>query len=171
MSVRSALDRQPFDLLICRQLEPNETKLLRVRGLSLIYVSMFAQVDFPNLVSESNEGNNSASHVVNEQPQDLADLAITKMQFFPKEKQVWVTVHNYGRKTGRSCSAALVGKFGLNTSPRMRHTVENLKPGIFQTFRFFPKEMFRGTQFEATVDGKNRVPERNENNNRLVRTF
>ena len=93
------------------------------------------------------------------------------MQFFPKEKQVWVTVHNYGRKPVARAPLHLVGKFGLNTSPRMRHTVENLKPGTFQIFRFFPEEMFRGTRFEATVDVNNKVPERNENNNRLVRTF
>ena len=152
-------------------LEPNETKLLRVRGLKLVRVTMIAQVDYPNLVNESNERNNSANHVVNEKPEELADLAITKIQFFPDSKEVWVTVRNNGRKTVPRAPLHLTPTFGLKEGPRLRHTVENLKPGIFMTYRFFPQEMNRGTQFVAVVDGKNRVPEIRENNNRLVRTF
>lgn len=152
-------------------LDPGGSKILSVRGLSLSNVSLFVHVDFGNKVAESDESNNTARHKVEDQITGAADLALTKMQFFPEKKEVWVTLRNNGRKNVRRTTIRLESKFGLGTNEKMRYTVKDLKPGTFQIFRFFPKQMLRGTQFDATVDLNNDVPETNERNNRLVRTF
>lgn len=152
-------------------LDPGRSKLLSVRGLPLSNVSLFVHVDFGNQVAESDETNNTARHTVEDQITGAADLALTKMQFFPDDKQVWVTLRNNGRKNVRRTTIRLESKFGLGTNEKMRYAVKDLKPGTFQIFRFFPKQMLRGTQFDATVDLNNEVPETNERNNRLVRTF
>lgn len=152
-------------------LDPLATKFVHVRGYTLSNVLLQAMVDPDNRVQESDENNNLASHKVEDKLTDAADLAITKMQFFPDEKQVWVTIHNYGRSSVGQAALRLNGKFGLSQAEKMRHTVKNLKPGAFQVFRFFPKQMNRGTQFEALVDPSNLVTETNERNNRLLKTF
>ncbi len=152
-------------------LDPGGNKILNVRGLPLSNVSLFVHVDFGNKVAESDETNNTARHTVEDQITGAADLALTKMQFFPDNKQVWVTLRNNGRKNVRRTTILLDSKFGLGTNEKMRYSVKDLKPGTFQIFRFFPKQMLRGTQFDARVDLNNDVPETNERNNRLVRTF
>lgn len=160
--------RRDYDL---GPLEPNGTKFINVRGLPLSNVDLFALVDPFDKVQESNENNNIAMHRVDDQITKAADLAVTKIQFFPDKKQVWVTVHNYGRKVVRDAPIHLTAKFGLNTNERMRNRIKNLKPGTFQIFRFFPQQMLRGTQFVAEADLNNDLPEQNEGNNRKVATF
>lgn len=152
-------------------LEPNGTKLIHVRGLSLSNVTLFAHVDVGNRVVESNENNNFASHVVEDQTSNGPDMAITKIQFFTKQKEVWVTVHNYGKKKVDRSTLHLESKFGLKLDERMRHTIKDLKPGTYQIYRFFPKQLQRGMQFEAIADINNHVPEQNERNNRRTQSF
>lgn len=152
-------------------LDPGGTKLLSVRGLALSNVSLFVHVDFGNKIAESDESNNTARHTVEDQITGAADLAITKMQFFRDEKQVWVTLRNNGRKPVRRTTIRLESKIGLGTNDIMHHTAKNLKPGSFQIFRFFPKTMLPGMEFDARVDLNNEVPETNERNNRLVRVL
>ncbi|MEQ8208950.1 MAG: CARDB domain-containing protein [Lacipirellulaceae bacterium] len=152
-------------------LEPNGTKLLHVRGLLLSHVSMSVRVDAADKNQESDETNNLAFHVVEDQTNNGPDMAITKIQFFSKQKEVWVTVHNYGKKKVDRSTLHLESKFGLKLNERMRHTIKDLRPGTHQIYRFFPKQMQRGMQFEAIADINNHVPEQSEGNNRRTQTY
>ena len=156
-----------------RSLNRNQSVTINDHTLTLDKVNVKVKIDFDSRIAERNETNNARNLAVGNQTEYTVDLKVTEVRFDRAASEVWVAVRNVGPTAlSGSTTLRLQSYFGPgNRAERHSQRIRALNTGQQVFYRFAVQQMNTGMQFEGTVDPGNDLPEQNEQNNKLVKTF